>query len=261
MTEFKALTFNIDDRVARITLNRPDAANGLDLVMARELGTVAAQCDGDKAIKAVILSGHGKFFCAGGDLKAMNDYSGQKSLYLKELADTLHRALSTFARMPAPLICAVNGVAAGAGMSMAIFADLVVASDNATFTMAYTRAGLSPDGSASYFLPRIIGLRRTQELMLTNRTLSAQEALDWGLINVVTSKNELMAQAEHLAAKVALGPRQSNATVKKLLLTTFKSGLEEQMEMEGRYIAECSDSEDGREGVQAFIEKRCPQFQ
>ena len=165
--------------------------------------------------------------------------------FVKGIADDLHRAISTFARMDAVLITAVNGVAAGAGFSLAVAGDLVLAADNASFTMAYTRAGLSPDGSSSYYLPRLVGVRRAQELMLTNRTLTAAEAADWGLINEVVPAAELEARAQALAEQMASAAKGSSGAVKKLLLASFGSGLEEQMELEGRLIAECADSADG----------------
>jgi len=162
--------------------------------------------------------------------------------------------------MDAVLITAVNGVAAGAGFSLAVTGDLVLAAESASFTMAYTTVGLSPDGSSSFYLPRLIGVRKTQELMLTNRTLSAAEALAWGLVTELADSAELAARTDALAEKIASGARQSASAVKKLVLMSFKTGLEEQMEWEGRLIAECADSPDGNEGINAFLEKRRPQF-
>jgi 2-(1,2-epoxy-1,2-dihydrophenyl)acetyl-CoA isomerase len=162
--------------------------------------------------------------------------------------------------MDAVLITSVNGVAAGAGFSLAIAGDLVLASDAASFTMAYTKAGLSPDGSSSYYLPRLIGIRRTQELMLTNRTLSAAEAVGWGLINDVVPAAELEARTSALADQLASAAKGSSSAVKKLLLVSFGHTLEEQMDLEGRLIAACADSPDGREGIDAFLTKRAPYF-
>lgn len=260
MTDYTTINYEKSDNVARISLNRPDAANGLNAAMARELAEIAAHCASDASIKTVVLTGTGKFFSAGGDLKAMSENKDAAGRFVKQLADNLHRALATFARMDAPLIVAVNGVAAGAGFSMAVTGDLVIASESASFTMAYTRAGLSPDGGSSYYLPRLIGLRKTQELMLTNRTLSADEALQWGLINFVVPASALIAKTNELANDFVLGATQSNAAVKKLLLTSFGNRLEEQMELEGRFIAECAESEDGKEGVAAFLAKRRARF-
>lgn len=258
MTEYQTIKLEQSGAIARITLDRPDAANGMNDTMTRELADAARRCDAD-ATKVVVLTGSGRFFCAGGDLKSFAS-APSRGRYIKGVADDLHRAISTFARMDAVLITAVNGVAAGAGFSIAVTGDLVLAAESASFTMAYTRAGLSPDGSSSYYLPRLIGIRRTQELMLTNRTLSAQEASQWGLVTEVVPDAELEARTNQLADQMAATARQSNGAVKALLLTTFKNGIEEQMELEGRLIAERADSADGREGVDAFLAKRKAEF-
>jgi 2-(1,2-epoxy-1,2-dihydrophenyl)acetyl-CoA isomerase len=256
---YETLQFERSGPIARITLYRPDAANGMNHVLTRELADAAMRCDGDDT-KAVVLTGTGRFFCAGGDLKAIGSASERPGRYIKGIADDLHRAISTFARMDAVLITAVNGVAAGAGFSLAVSGDLVLAAESASFTMAYTKAGLSPDGSASYYLPRLVGIRRTQDVMLTNRMLSAQEAFEWGLVTAVFADAELGAKADEVVGQMASGARKSNAAVKKLLLMSFGNGLEEQMELEGRLIAANADSPDGREGIDAFLNKRGAQF-
>lgn len=259
MTDYEAISLQQSGPVARITLNRPDAANSMNDIMTRELAHAARRCD-DSATKVVVLTGAGRFFSAGGDLRGMASSSTTRGHYVKTIADDLHRAISTFARMDAVVITAVNGVAAGAGFSLAVTGDLVLAADTASFTMAYTAAGLSPDGSSSFYLPRLIGMRRTQELMLTNRTLSAAEALEWGLVTEVVSAAELPLRTDALADQIAGGARGSGSAVKKLLLASYHNGLEEQMEWEGRLIAECADSPDGNEGIDAFLEKRRPEF-
>jgi 2-(1,2-epoxy-1,2-dihydrophenyl)acetyl-CoA isomerase len=259
MTTYETLTFEQAGPVTRIVLNRPDAANGINDTLAAELADAAVRCDVAET-KVVLLTGAGRFFCAGGDLKAMAASALGAGPFVKSLADGLHRAISTFARMDAVLIVAVNGVAAGAGFSIAMMGDLVLAAESASFTMAYTKAGLSPDGSSSYYLPRLVGVRRTQELMLTNRRLSAPEALQWGLVTEVVPGDELSARADALAAEMASAAGASNAAVKKLLLVSSGNGLEEQMEIEGRTIAACADNADGREGIDAFLNKRAPKF-
>ena len=163
--------------------------------------------------------------------------------------------------MNAVVITSVNGVAAGAGFSLAVTGDLVLAAESSSFTMAYTRAGLSPDGSSSYYLPRLIGITKTKELMLTNRTLGSQEASQWGLVTEVVPDAELAARTDQLASQMAATASESNGGVKNLLLSTFSAGLEEQMELEGRVIAKLADSADGREGIDAFLAKRKPEFQ
>jgi 2-(1,2-epoxy-1,2-dihydrophenyl)acetyl-CoA isomerase len=258
VTEYETITFEQSGPITRITLNRPDAANGMNDTMTRELADAARRCDAD-ATKVVVLTGSGRFFCAGGDLKSFAK-APNRGLHIKGVADDLHRAISSLSRMDAVLITAVNGTAAGAGFSIAVTGDLVLAAESAWFTMAYTRVGLSPDGSSSYFLPRLIGIAKTKELMLTNRTLSAQEASQWGLVTEVVPDDELAARADALAGRMAATAGGSNGGVKRLLLATFSSGLEEQMELEGRLIADRAESADGREGVDAFLAKRKAEF-
>lgn len=260
MSQYEYIGFEKARGIGRVTLNRPKAANGFHGPMMQELAAIAQDCDADRSLKAVILTSTGRFFSAGGDLKGMADAGDARGAYVKRLADNLHRAISSFARMDAPLIVAVNGVAAGGGFSLAIAGDLVIAARSAAFTMAYTRAGLSPDGSSSYYLPRLIGLRRAQDLMLTNRSLTADEALDWGLVTEVVDDERLTSRVEALAAQFAAGSRGANSNVKKLLLATYGHSLETQMEMEGRLVADRADSAEGREGIDAFIAKRTPQF-
>jgi 2-(1,2-epoxy-1,2-dihydrophenyl)acetyl-CoA isomerase len=258
VNQYGTITADLAGPIARITLHRPEAANAMNLAMVYELADVATRCAFSDA-RVIIVSATGRFFCAGGDL---GDFASvaDRAQHIKVIADALHRAISTFSRMDAIVIAVVNGTTAGAGLSLAASADVVLAAESATFTMAYTRVGLSPDGSASYYLPRMIGLRRTQELMLTNRTLTAEEARDWGIVTEVVADESLQGRAEQLAGNLAAGSRQSNAAVKKLLLATFGNGLEAQMELEGQLIAENAGGSDGREGVDAFLGKRKPQY-
>jgi len=258
--QFDNLLFDLSDHVARITLNRPKAANGIDLALGRDLMHVAIRCDEDPDVRAVLLTGAGRMFCAGGDLKSFASFGDDLPAALKELTVYLHAATSRLARMNAPLVVAVNGAAAGAGMSLAVAGDLVVAAASAKFTMAYTAAGLSPDGSSTYCLPRLIGLRRTQELMFTNRRLSAEEALEWGLVNRVVPDEALLDEAGALAAQLAQGPTRAFGSVKTLLDASFSGTLETQMELEARAIAAMAGTPDGKEGIQAFLEKRRPAF-
>lgn len=260
MAHFDTLIFDISNGVATITLNRPDAANGINLAMAQELASAAMLCDSDPEVRAVIITANGKFFSAGGDLKSFASSSENISALLKQVTFYLHGAISQFARMEAPVIIAVNGTAAGAGFSLAVAGDLVLSAESAKYTMAYTAAGLSPDGSASYFLPRLIGMRKTQELMITNRRISAQEALEWGAITRIVADNELQTEAKSLAIQIANGPTKAFGCVKKLLLESFDNGLETQLKKEANGIVSMTRYEDGREGVAAFMEKRPANF-
>lgn len=260
MSAYESLLFSVDAGIARITLNRPDAANGLNLSLATELLKVSYACLADPSIRVVVLAANGNLFCAGGDLKSFVANSDTLHAFIKELTTHLHAALANFARMRAPLVTVVQGAAAGAGLSLAACGDIVLAARSVKFTMAYTAAGLVPDGGASYVLPRLIGLRRTQDLMLTNRRLGAEEALDWGLVTRLVDDADLATEAEALVQQLATGPTGAFGAVKRLLLDTFRNTPETQMELESGAIAAASVSRDGREGVAAFLEKRAPQF-
>lgn len=258
---YQTLSFEIRDNVAWITLDRPAAMNALNAQMSRELFDVANRCGSDRSVRAAVLAGAGdRAFCAGGDVADFAKHADTVDLLIKKMTGHLHLAVSRFAWMRAPLIAAVNGVAAGAGLSLVAFCDLAIAADSAKFTSAYTKIGFTPDGSSSYFLSRILGPRRTLELYLTNRVLSAQEALDWGLVNRVVPTATLMEEVGRLATELANGPTRAFGGVKKLIQMAPNDTLESQMERETRTIVEMSTSVDGREGVRAFVEKRKPKF-
>lgn len=258
--KFETLLFDLQDGVATITLNRETAANSMNLQMVKDLFEVSLHCDADPAVRAVVITGAGKMFSAGGDLAAFSSASDAMPRLLKEITAYLHAAIAQFVRMRAPVVAAINGTAAGAGFSLACAADLAIASDTAKFTMAYTRVGLTPDGSASYFLPRLLGRKRALELMLTNRVLSAQEALEWGIVNQVVPATELSATASALAKQLAAGPTQSFGIVKDLVARSEQETLESQLENEARSIAAASRSRDAQEGIQAFLAKRAAKF-
>lgn len=260
MMNYEAIIFEVKEQTAFITLNRPEAFNGLNLTAGKELMHSAIRCDESPEIRAVVLTGVGKAFSAGGDLKFFAGYGDQLAVVLKEMTVYCHAAASRLIRMDKPLITAVNGAAAGMGMSFAISGDIILAAESASFTAAYTAAGLSPDGAMTYILPRMIGLSRAREMMMTNRRLKAQEALEWGLVNKVVPDGDLLKEAELLAKSFANGPTRSFGMVKKLLNESFTTTLETQMEQEARCIAEMARTIDGIEGVNAFVGKRRPIF-
>jgi 2-(1,2-epoxy-1,2-dihydrophenyl)acetyl-CoA isomerase len=257
---YSTILLEISDGVAEITLNRPEAANALSAEMARELYDAVLRCDADAAVRAVLITGNGRFFCAGGDLKSFAAQGDDLPRHLKQVTGDFHAAVSRLNRMDAPVVIAVNGVAAGAGFSFALVGDLAVAAESARFTMAYTRAGLSPDGSSTYFLPRIVGLRRAKELTLTNRTLTAAEAQEWGIVNQVVADAELLATTRALARELAGGATQALGTAKRLLDSGLNATLETAMEDEAQAISALARTDDGREGIQAFLEKRAAAF-
>ena len=258
--DYSAIEFSVRDHVAHLVLNRPERANVINAETARELLAAAIECDEDPDIRAVLIRAKGPMFCGGGDLKTFVKRGAELPTYLKETTTYLHGAVSRLTRQSAPVVCAVHGFAAGGGFSLAISGDLVLASKSAKFTMAYTKAGLTPDGSSTYFLPRLVGLRRALDLALTNRVLSADEAVEWGLASRVVSDNDLVSEAEVLAGRLAEGATWALGTAKRLLHGGFGESLETQMEMETRAIADSVRTHDGREGIRAFVEKRRPEF-
>ena len=255
----KPVLVDVRDRVATITLNKPAASNALDLEIARELLSAALRCEDDPGVRAVVVTGAGKHLCFGGDLRGMSEQGERVTAYLNELTTHLHAAISSFTRMRAPVIAAVNGTAAGAGIGLVCMTDLAICGKGSKFSLAYTGVGLVPDGSTSFLLPRIVGRRRALELFLLNRVLTADEALAWGLVNQVVDDADVLVQSQALAARLAAGPTEAYGAVKRLM-TTSEPGLEQQMAIEGRAIAAQAQHPHGREGIAAFLDKRKPSF-
>jgi 2-(1,2-epoxy-1,2-dihydrophenyl)acetyl-CoA isomerase len=257
---YQALQYEVKDAIATITLNRPAAYNALDLTLARELFEAAVLADEDRSLRCVIVTGAGRAFCAGGDVKAFHEAGDRVGVLIKHLTTYLHGAVSRLARTPKPVIMAINGVAAGGGLSLALSGDLVLATESAKFTMAYSKIAASPDGSSTYFLPRLIGFRRTLELHFTNRLLTAREALDWGLINRVHPDAEFAAGVAALARELADGPTAAFGRTKLLVHQSTQESLETQMELEAQAIAASGATEDFRNGVAAFASKQAVKF-
>ena len=258
--EYETVDLTVAGGVARLTLDRPESGNALNSLMARDLFDAANHLDRDPAVRAVLLTGAGDAFCVGGDVKEFAAVGADLGSFVLEMVTFLHAAISRLARMDAPMVAAVNGVAAGAGMSLACAADLAIAAESARFTMAYTKIGLTPDGSSTYYVPRLVGVRRAQELMLTNRVLSAAEALEWGVVNEVATDADVGTRATELAADLAAGATAAYGGVKRLLLASSGDMLESQLERETREIADAAATGDAREGITAFVEKRPPEF-
>ena len=257
---YETVTYEVAEAVATITLSRPAAYNALDLTLARELFAAALEADEDRAVRCVVITGAGNAFCAGGDVKAFHESADRAGILIKRLTTYLHGAVSRLARSPKPVIMAVNGIAAGGGMSLALAGDLVVAAESAKFNMAYSKIAASPDGSSTYFLPRMIGLRRALELHYTNRTLTAREAMDWGLVNRVYPDTEFRTATAVFARELAQGPTAAFGRAKLLFHQSTQESLETQMEFEAQAIAQSSATEDFRNGVAAFAQKKPARF-
>lgn len=259
-TSYEAITLERRDGVAIVTLNRPEAGNAINHAMARDLMAAAIACEQDETIRCVLLRSTGKLFCGGGDLADFEAAGEAVGEVLGMVASLLHGAVSCFARMEKPLVTAVQGFAAGAGFSLAVMGDIVLASDAARFTLAYSGVGLSPDGGASWFLPRLVGLRKAQELLLLNPRVEASEALELGLVTRVVAAAELEATALDIARKLADGPTRALARSRAHLWSSGQESLDGQLSKEASAIALCVREADGREGIQAFREGRAPRF-
>lgn len=210
-------------------------------------------------MRAVLISAEGSQFCAGGDVKS---FSRQPDIpkHISEVTGHLHKGISTFVEMDAPVVVAVQGAAAGAGLGLVCAADLAIASNSATFLMAYTALGLSPDASSSWFLARHVGLHRATDLTLTNRVLSADDALSWGLVTRVVPEEELHTASEDLVSRLALGPTSAFGASVRLLATAADESLIQHLAAEADSIAALSASIDGSEGIAAFVERREAHF-
>lgn len=255
----KTVLVDVADGIATVTLNRPDAGNALDMAMGRDLLEAALRCESDRNVRAVVITGAGRNFGFGGDVRGMAEQGEAVGGFLNELTTYIHAAISAFTRMRAPVIAAVNGTAAGGSVGLVCMADMAIAGRGSKFSLAYTGIGMAPDCGTSFLLPRIVGRRRALELFLTNRVLAADEALDWGLVNQVVEDAEVVSQARALAARFAAGPTESYGAVKRLMNST-DPGFEAQMAAEGRAIAAQAVHPNGVEGVRAFIEKRKPSY-
>jgi len=258
---YEKITMQISDGIATITLNRPEAFNALDLQLAHEFHDAIIACSEDEAVRVVVITGTGRAFCAGGDVKGFGEKIDAIGVHVKLLTTELHGAVSRMVRMPKPTITAVNGVAAGGGMSLALAGDLVLATESARFTMAYTQIGASPDGSSSFFLPRLVGVKRALELTFLNPVLSARQALEWGLVNRVFADDQFRQEVQQIARQLAQGPTQAYGRAKTLFYSSTSETLETQMEHEAQGIAASGKTLDFREGISAFVEKRQPTFQ
>jgi 2-(1,2-epoxy-1,2-dihydrophenyl)acetyl-CoA isomerase len=244
----------------KLTLNRPAAGNALDVPMAAALMQAAIEADEDPAVRAVLLTSQGRLFCAGGDIAVFAASGDQLGRILKEITSYLHSAISRLARMQKPLVTAIQGPAAGAGLSLAILGDVAIAARSAHFTLAYPAIGLSPDGGSTWLIPRLIGLRRAQELALCNRRIGADEAAEMGLITRAVADEDLAAAVTATTDSWLAAATGALGRTRQLLLSSFAATLESQMEEEARSIAEAARSADGREGISAFLAKRRAQF-
>ncbi|WP_354698977.1 enoyl-CoA hydratase-related protein [Paraconexibacter sp. AEG42_29] len=255
----EAVTLEVEDGIARLTLNRPDVMNALDGEMGAALRRHAESLVGRDDVRVVLIASTGRMFCAGGKL----DYvlgADDSGAAMQTLATDFHAAQQALASIDAPVVTVVQGTAAGGGFGLAISGDIVLAATSAKLTLAYTKAGLTPDGGATWLLTRIVGLRKATELTLLNTVLSAQDAADIGLVTRVVADDELAAAAEEVATQLAAGPLEAHGRARRLLQTALQHTLQEQLDAEAASIGAQAGGPEGQEGMKAFLDRRAPNF-
>jgi 2-(1,2-epoxy-1,2-dihydrophenyl)acetyl-CoA isomerase len=255
------LLIDYADGVATLTMNRPEARNALSSEMRSALDDAFHRFEKDETVRCVVLRGAGEHFMAGGDVKgfgtilADEDPSGLRDLFLHRVHE-LHTLMFAMRRLPKPIIASVRGAAAGAGVSFAAACDLIIAAEDAFFTLAYCHIGTSPDGGSTYALPRALGTKKAMEMALLGDRIDAQSMARAGLVNFVVPTGELEAETAALARRLAAGPTRAYGNAKRLIYASSENQLERQLQMEAEAFADCASSDDFREGVTAFVEKR-----
>ncbi|OKL40671.1 enoyl-CoA hydratase-related protein [Pontibacter flavimaris] len=255
---YECLLYEVQDGVATITLNRPDVFNAFNDQQSYDLQDALKQVSRDENVRVVVLTGAGKAFCSGQDLKAIASASK------RDLSESLEKRYNPIIRamrnLPKPIICKLNGVAAGAGCSLALACDMVVASTAASMIEVFVNVGLVLDSGSSFFLPRVVGSLKAFELSTLGSKVSAEEALQLGMVNKVVAPEDLDTAVAELAARYAAGPTKAIGLMKKMLNKSFSSTLDEMLDYEAHCQKIAGNSEDYKEGVTAFNEKRKPQF-
>jgi 2-(1,2-epoxy-1,2-dihydrophenyl)acetyl-CoA isomerase len=256
----QAVTIHAEDGIARVRLSRPEVLNAFDRDMAVALSEGLGPLAVDRSVRAVVLDGAGRAFCAGGNLAWVKSFPAGPGAALHQLAGLFHRSIVEIRRMDKPVVAAVNGVAAGAGFSLALACDFRVMDETAVLRQAYTAAGLSIDGGGTFTLPRLVGFARALEIAALDPKIDAETALAWGLVTRVAEAGRAEEEALALARDLTSRSLTSFAASKRLLSDGFDRPLEVQLEREREAIAACAVTPDGREGIAAFTEKRKPGF-
>lgn len=246
--------------ILEVALNRPEAFNAFSLEMMVMLGDALSTAATDESIKSVLLTGKGKAFCAGGDLKWISQQEGAAGTTLHRLAPQFHIAITEIRRMAKPVAAAINGTAAGGGFSLALACDFRVMAESAVLQQRYTSNGLSIDGGGTFALPRLVGLARALEIAAFDKPINSVKALEWGLATRVVPDSEVQKETLAMLEKLSMSSLHSFAWSKTLFLESFSNTLETQLELERQGISACARHPDGQEGIKAFVEKRRPDF-
>lgn len=257
---YETIRFELADGAARLTLNRPDRLNSFTAQMHAEITRALCGIEGDETVRVLLITGAGRGFCAGQDLSDPSVTPGEHSDLGETLQERYNPLVRKLALFPKPVVCAVHGVAAGAGANIALAADIVLAAKSAKFIQSFSNIGLVPDSGGTWILPRLVGHARAMGLALTGEPLSADLAAAWGLIWQALDDDQLMIEADKLVAKLATGPTRGFAAIKSAMRKSWFATLEEQLDLERDLQRELGRSVDYREGVMAFAEKRRPRF-
>jgi 2-(1,2-epoxy-1,2-dihydrophenyl)acetyl-CoA isomerase len=255
----KSITTQIENKIATLTLNRPEVFNSFNREMALLLQNELDACEKNPEVRAIIITGSGKAFCAGQDLKEVTSPELNPG-FKKILEEHYNPIISRIRSIEKPIIGAINGVAAGAGANIALACDVVIASENASFIQAFSKIGLVPDSAGTFFLPRLIGFQKASALMMLGDKVSAQEAEKLGMIYKVVSSENFMDEVNNIANTMANMPTKALGLTKRLLNNSMQNNLEEQLNLESKLQIESAQSEDYAEGVDAFVNKRKPNF-
>lgn len=250
-----------DGAVRTLTLNRPDKMNALDLAMADALLTAARDAAASATVRCVVLRGAGRGFFAGGDVAEFARHGTRAGDYAGQLIDRYHPSIETLVRMEKPVLAALHGPVAGAGLSLAMTADLAIARDDAVFSLAYSLIGASPDGGSTYFLPRLLGRRRAMEIAMLSDRFDARKALELGLVNRIAPADGFEEAVTDWAQRLAAGPTGAYGRIKRLIDGSLDRDLPGQLAAEREAFLEGAKGPDFQEGIQAFVAKRKPDFE
>jgi 2-(1,2-epoxy-1,2-dihydrophenyl)acetyl-CoA isomerase len=246
--------------ILEVALNRPEVYNALNLDVMVMLSDALASAATDDAVKGVMITGKGKAFCSGGDLKWISQQAADAGSTLHRLAPQFHIAITEIRRMGKPVLAAINGIAAGGGFSLALACDFRVMAESALLRQAYTSSGLSIDGGGTFALPRLVGLARALEIAAFDKPISSARALEWGLVTKVVPDDTVVEEAMSMLQGLAKSALHSFAWSKRLLSESLNHTLETQLELERQGISDCARHPHGQEGIKAFVEKRKPVF-